>query len=151
MRQRWPGLIQTPPELCGWGWGWGGRSASAAAGCSGASRCTQKRVETCIYYIVQSQKQKTGGLLISFTGRESLPPCGGSRGKWGGGGSLGSWACTEVSVCFHLGVSALFSFRPTAEGKVKTWCKAGYDSTDHNMLLNFDKEQRRGGSWWPRQ
>lgn len=69
-----------------------------AADFNGTSECTQKRVETCIYYIVQSQKRKTGGFYFAVSGRKSLPPLEDSRGKRGD--SLDSWACTEVSICF---------------------------------------------------
>lgn len=70
----------------------------AAADFNGTSECTQKRVETCIYYIVQSQKRKHEVSFCHYWQRVSLPPCEGSRGKRGY--SLDSWACTEVSICF---------------------------------------------------
>lgn len=147
MRRRRP-PVQTPPELCGWGWGWwwcGGwdppRQQLAAVVPSGAHRKGLKHAFTTLYKVKSGKQECLFSLLywqrVSATLR---------RGKWGSGGSLGGWACTEVSVCFHLGVSALFSFRPTAEGKVKTWCKAGYDRFYNSWLtLNNNNETAAPG------
>lgn len=112
---------------------------------AGPPNAHRKGLKHAFYYIVQSQKQKNGkkwrSFIFHYWQRGSATLRVGGVGGWiqrqmrrGRGDSLGSWACTEVSICFHLRVSALFSFRPTAEGKVKTWCKAGYDSTEHRFV-----------------
>lgn len=110
----------TPPELRGW---WGGICLNTSVGPPSAHR---KGLKHAFYYIVQSQKQsKTKqnknrrSFIFHFWQRGSASFRGGIQRQMGGG-TVSVVGCTEVAICFHLGVSALFSFRPTAEGKVKT-------------------------------
>lgn len=121
---------------------------------SGTSQCTQKKrggggFETCIYYVVQSQKRnKTGGLSLSLSffcaivrqkvsrrlgkgsgGKTGVAGCGWGkevRGAGAGGSSLDSWGMYRgvPFVSRHLRIKCPpLSFRQSAEGKAETWCE----------------------------